>query len=154
MLHLHHENVIHRDLAARNILVGQNFEPKVADFGLSRSTDGGEGQTSSEVGPLKHMAPECLMARKYSFKLDVWAYGVTLWEIYKREDPYPLLRALEAAAQIAQTHDPLRLKPPAEMPSKMKKLFRRCQSTDPANRPTMDEIWDVIDDMQVLFLNE
>lgn len=72
------------------------------DFGLSRFASKGEGTTFSDVGPLKHMAPECLLSRSYSFKSDgrnlldfkslllfsqfcsVWAYGVTLFEIYER----------------------------------------------------------------------
>jgi len=144
MMHLHYENVIHRDLAARNILLGSNFSPKVSDFGLSRVADSkDERQTNSLVGPLKHMAPECLRSRKYSEKSDVWAFGVTLFEVYTRKDPYPGVSPIEVATGVAQNVNPLRLSVPEEplrMSAEMTQLYLSCFNTDPEARPTMQEI--------------
>ena len=56
MLHLHSEGVIHRDLAARNILLDENLNPKVSDFGMSRvALDNKTNKTEADVGPVKWM---------------------------------------------------------------------------------------------------
>jgi len=154
MLHLHCERIVHRDLAPRNILLTNERVPKISDFGLSRVTDSDQSQTKSDTGPLKHMAPECLLKMKYGFKSDVWAFGVTLWEIYERNDPYPNLSMIEVATQVAQTTDPLRLTAPKNMSSSMKKLFLSCIETLPENRPTFEQILLDIDTMENFFAKE
>jgi serine/threonine protein kinase len=89
VLHLHKEGIVHRDLAARNVLMTSGGQVKISDFGMSRKTQNSGGVTKTENGPLKWMAPECLYERKYSIKTDVWAFGVTLFEIVSRGEPYP-----------------------------------------------------------------
>lgn len=70
MLHLHKHNLIHRDLAARNILLKQQGEPKVSDFGMSRllQVDATAGKTYGNIGPVRWMAPESLKSGIYSVK--------------------------------------------------------------------------------------
>jgi len=80
MLHLHNENIIHRDLAARNILLTGALRAKVTDFGFSRQIESSDTQskTSSDVGPLKWMAPEALVNRTYSNKSDVYSFSINV----------------------------------------------------------------------------
>lgn len=64
---------LHRDLAARNVLVGEDYEMKIADFGLSRNlvqSDYYKKVTEGKL-PIKWMAPEALIDRKYTTKSDV-----------------------------------------------------------------------------------
>jgi len=70
---------------------------KRPDFGLSRRIQTVEGVTNSNTGPLKWMAPESLLYKKYSAKSDIWSYGITLWEIISRKEPYPELDNVQAA---------------------------------------------------------
>jgi len=76
MFHLHSEKIVHRDLASRNVLLTKSLIPKISDFGMSRVNLENEdaNKTSSNVGPLKWMAPECISENKYSNKSDVWAF--------------------------------------------------------------------------------
>ncbi|KRX94918.1 Discoidin domain-containing receptor 2 [Trichinella pseudospiralis] len=95
MQYLESLNLVHRDLATRNCLLGQDLTIKIADFGMARSLYQSdyyriEGRF---VLPIRWMAWECVLLGKFSSKTDVWAYGVTLWEIYTlaREQPFAKL---------------------------------------------------------------
>ena len=76
-------NFIHRDLATRNCLVGENFTVKVSDFGMSKNLyDSCYYRVHGQVMlPIRWMANECFYGR-FSEKSDVWAFGVTMWEIF------------------------------------------------------------------------
>jgi serine/threonine protein kinase len=68
MAHLHAQKIVHRDLAARNILLDNQLNAKISDFGLSRF--GGEDEeikTKSDVGPIKWMSPEAIKDKVYCF---------------------------------------------------------------------------------------
>lgn len=90
MRHLHLEYLVHRDIAARNILLSKDFEPKITDFGMSRVLESLESlnSTTSNLGPLRHMAPECLIHKQYGISSDVWSFGVLLYEILTASVPY------------------------------------------------------------------
>ena len=79
MAHLESKNIVHRDLAARNILIDNNRNLKVSDFGLSRVGDYYQGDFNVFAG--RWAAPEVIKHDRYSNKSDVWAFGVVLWEI-------------------------------------------------------------------------
>jgi serine/threonine protein kinase len=76
MCHLHKHNIVHRDLAARNILLTSEGDPKISDFGMSRFLQETEGQTASNFGPIRWMAPESIGQHKYSKQSDVWMFGI------------------------------------------------------------------------------
>ena len=92
MMYLASCNFIHRDLATRNCLVGNNHTVKVADFGLSRNLYDScyYRFQGSAMLPIRWMANECFYG-KFSEKTDVWAFGVTMWEIFTlcKSKPYP-----------------------------------------------------------------
>ena len=91
MKYLSSENFIHRDLATRNCLVGENLQVKIADFGMSRNLYQSHYYVlkGHAILPVRWMAKECFYG-KFSTKTDVWAFGVTMWEIFTlaKDIPY------------------------------------------------------------------
>ncbi|CAH3165726.1 unnamed protein product, partial [Porites evermanni] len=92
MEYLVSKGFVHRDLAARNILLGEDKAVKIADFGLLRHTNESELYEVTSVNnlPMKWMAPEALESGIFTFKTDVWSFGVVLWELATMGGtPYP-----------------------------------------------------------------
>ncbi|XP_072030119.1 tyrosine-protein kinase Mer-like [Amphiura filiformis] len=95
MEYLASKKFVHRDLAARNCMLDSQFTVKIADFGLTRSVCDAEYYQICKNGksckiPVKWVAIESLRDGKFTIASDVWAYGVTMWEIITRSQiPYP-----------------------------------------------------------------
>ncbi|KAL8100039.1 hypothetical protein AgCh_032338 [Apium graveolens] len=92
LAYLHHDCVppiVHRDIKANNILIGLEYEPYIADFGLAKLVDDGDFARSSNTvaGSYGYIAPEYGYMMKITEKSDVYSYGVVVLEVLTGKQP-------------------------------------------------------------------
>mmetsp|Transcript_34618 Transcript_34618/g.55333 ORF Transcript_34618/g.55333 Transcript_34618/m.55333 type:complete len:945 (+) Transcript_34618:428-3262(+) len=147
VLHNSRPQILHRDIKTSNLLVTRpQLTVKVCDFGLARVKL--ENQSvKSFVGTASWVAPEVIMSKKdgYSTKADVYSFGLVLWQIYARRQPYPNLHATQVLFQVARER--LRPEMPQNVPQPIEKLIRRCWHPDPNARPDFDEICEMLESL-------
>lgn len=137
MTYMHLHKIIHRDLKSPNILVTHNDVIKISDFGTSREWSD-KSTKMSFAGTVAWMAPEVIRNEPCSEKVDVWSYGVVLWELMTHEVPY---RNVDSSAVIwGVGSNSLHLPIPSSCPDGFKLLMNQCWSTNPRNRPTFRQI--------------
>ncbi|XP_076461702.1 mitogen-activated protein kinase kinase kinase 13-like [Babylonia areolata] len=137
MNYLHSHKIIHRDLKSPNVLVAKNDVVKISDFGTSREWN--EKSTKmSFAGTVSWMAPEVIRNEPCNEKVDIWSFGVVLWEIITKEVPY---KDVDSSAIIwGVGSNSLHLPVPDTCPEGFKLLMRQCWSAKPRNRPSFRQI--------------
>lgn len=131
---------VHRDLAARNCLVGNDLVVKIGDFGMSRDIHTSDYyKLSKETAlPIRWLAPEALNYGKFSFKSDVYAYGVLLWEIFTFAlQPYYGYSNKEVIHFIQKG---IHLGQPRDCPDFVYAIMKDCWHEDPKKRLEFSEI--------------
>ncbi|XFG04806.1 PREDICTED: tyrosine-protein kinase Mer [Capra hircus] len=136
MEYLSNRNFLHRDLAARNCMLRDDMTVCVADFGLSKKIYSGDYYRQGRIAkmPVKWIAIESLADRVYTSKSDVWAFGVTMWEIATRGmTPYPGVQNHEIYDYLLHGH---RLKQPEDCLDELYEIMHSCWRAEPLDRPT------------------
>ena len=79
---IHSKEIIHRDLNPNNIFMHEDYNIKIGDFGISKHCD----NTKTNVGTQYYKAPEILLGKVYNNKIDIWALGCILYELFTLEN--------------------------------------------------------------------
>jgi tetratricopeptide (TPR) repeat protein len=145
----HAAGIIHRDIKPENVMVRGDGYTKVLDFGLARVHESGtttETHSGTETNPLAlvgtmaYMSPEQARGAPAGAPSDVFALGVTLYELLARRRPWvaPTMPAVLAAILLEDAMPLSRLNP--SVPSGLENLVHRMIAKDPALRPTASEV--------------
>ncbi|XP_037097775.1 tyrosine-protein kinase receptor TYRO3 isoform X2 [Syngnathus acus] len=151
MEYLSGHNIIHRDLAARNCMLDENMVVCVADFGLSKKIYSGDYYRQGSVSklPVKWIALESLADNVYTTQSDVWAFGVTMWEVMTRgQTPYPGVENSEIYEYLIRGE---RLKKPAECRQDIYDVMHSCWSPVPKCRPTFQRLVVLLEELRLSF---
>ncbi|KAF5288232.1 hypothetical protein FQA39_LY04000 [Lamprigera yunnana] len=133
MQYLHAHKIIHRDLKSPNVLIGDGEIIKISDFGTSRTWN--EVSTKmSFAGTVAWMAPEAIQELACSEKIDIWSFGVVLWELLTCETPYKDME--QSAIMYMVGTGKLRPPVPSTCPEGIKLIMQMCWKFNPKDRPS------------------
>ncbi|CAM9499846.1 unnamed protein product [Chrysoparadoxa australica] len=143
MKYLHRRvNLIQRDLKSKNIMVDDNFNGKICDFGLSRHYQ--ENPANSKLmtfcGTPYWTAPEIIRQESYTEKADVYSFAIVMWEVFSGKEPYGGVNGMEVAYAAAE--DGLRPIIPDTVPEGYADLMRKCWADDQHARPGFTQVLD------------
>eukprot|EP01088_Endostelium_zonatum_P020602 TRINITY_DN7677_c0_g1_i1.p1 TRINITY_DN7677_c0_g1~~TRINITY_DN7677_c0_g1_i1.p1 ORF type:complete len:377 (-),score=59.44 TRINITY_DN7677_c0_g1_i1:155-1285(-) len=139
--------VFHRDLKSHNLLVDEHWKVKVCDFGLSRIVEESLTGTMTSCGTPCWTAPEILRNERYTEKADVYSYGIVLWEMSTREDPYKGMPPFQVVFAVGTQK--IRPKLPLSAPSFLVKLITECWDEDAMARPSFEEVIEKLEKWKV-----
>ncbi len=137
---LHQKSIVHRDLKPQNILLvndGSKLIAKISDFGISRNMEANTNSASMTIGTIEYMAPEQFSPAKYgingkiSTNVDLWSFGIMLYELLATEPPFGQRSGNTTAEQIMNSILS------AELPQKLnsieepfKTVIKKCLVSD------------------------
>ncbi|KAF9611014.1 hypothetical protein IFM89_026320 [Coptis chinensis] len=142
MQYLHSQGVIHRDLKSNNLLLNDEMRVKVADFGTScletqcRASKG-------NMGTYRWMAPEMIKEKPYTRKVDVYSFGIVLWELTTALLPFQGMTPVQAAFAVAEKNERPPL--PDNCQPALGSLIKHCWAANPSKRPDFTDIVSILE---------
>ncbi|KAM6055526.1 serine/threonine-protein kinase 10 [Theristicus caerulescens] len=142
--YLHSKKIIHRDLKAGNVLLTQDGDIKLADFGVSAKNMKTLQKRDSFIGTPYWMAPEVVMCETmkdtpYDYKADIWSLGITLIEMAQIEPPHHELNPMRVLLKIAKS-DPPTLSCPSKWSLEFRDFLKTALDKNPETRPSAAQL--------------
>lgn len=132
----HAQHVIHRDIKPENLLLSDEGELLLADFGWSSSNVTNNNRRETLCGTLDYLSPEMIRGEKYNESVDIWALGIIMFELLVGKPPFEAPGQDETIHRI--TDGPLPVPPNLSIAAK--DLLLRILQKDPTKRLTLQKI--------------
>jgi len=138
LAYAHRNNVVHRDIKPANILIGENGDVKVADFGIARALDAhhdaGLTQDGAVMGTATYFSPEQAKGEGLDLRSDLYSLGVVLYELLVGKPPFTGENALATAyMQVNEAPKSIRSQVPTT-PAEIEVVVSKCIAKDPGLR--------------------
>ncbi|KAE8816658.1 Serine/threonine-protein kinase CTR1 [Hordeum vulgare] len=147
-LHTSVPTIVHRDLKSPNLLVDNNWNVKVCDFGLSRLKHSTFLSSKSTAGTPEWMAPEVLRNEQSNEKCDVYSFGVILWELATLRMPWGGMNPMQVVGAVG--FQDRRLDIPKEIDPLVARIIWECWQKDPNLRPSFAQLTTALKTVQRL----
>ncbi|XP_051556132.1 traf2 and NCK-interacting protein kinase-like isoform X2 [Myxocyprinus asiaticus] len=143
LTHLHHHKVIHRDIKGQNVLLTENAEVKLVDFGVSAQLDRTVSRRNTFIGTPYWMAPEVIACDEnpeatYDYKSDLWSLGITAIEMAEGAPPLCDMHPMRALFLIPRNPAP-RLKS-KKWSKKFQSFIESCLVKNHNQRPSTEQL--------------
>ncbi|KAL0279116.1 UNVERIFIED_CONTAM: hypothetical protein PYX00_000736 [Menopon gallinae] len=139
LIFLHNNHCMHRDVKGHNILLTENGEVRLVDFGVASHLTGTMGRRNTSVGTPYWMAPEVIACEQqldawYDVRCDVWSLGITAIELAEGDPPLSELHPMRALFQIPRNPPPT-LTHPEDWSKEFNHFISECLVKDLESRP-------------------
>jgi len=131
----HGRGLVHRDVKPQNVLLNDDGQAKVTDFGIARSLDvGGVTQTGTVLGTSDYIAPEQARGQKVDPKTDIYSLGAVLYELLTGEVPFAGDNFVAVAMRHVTEPAPSVLAHRPDCPLRLDLAIQRAMAKDPPDR--------------------
>jgi serine/threonine-protein kinase len=138
MQYAHQHGVIHRDLKPANVLLTQDGQPKITDFGLAKRLESDSSQTKSGtlMGTPSYMAPEQARGEVHDVGplADVYSLGAMLYELLTGQPPFLAATAMETIMQVTRDEPKAPSRLIEKVPRDLETICLKCLQKEPAQR--------------------
>ena len=135
LFYAHQHNIIHRDIKPQNIYVMPDGTIKLGDFGIAQ-TEGENNQANNTeiVGSVHYLAPEITRGRPASAQSDIYAAGVTFFELLTGHVPFSKSKAIDIAVAHVNEKFPSIKKYLPNCPKEVERIILKCVKKNPKER--------------------
>ena len=135
--YLHKEKkIVHRDVKAENVLIDDNYNIRLVDFGLSRNFENEEETFTSQCGSYQYISPEMIAGEKYTCECDIWSMGVLLYIMVCGIYPFEG-ETMQKTMELVLSQEP---EYPTYLSTCLVDLLRSMLCKDPTKRIKIDDI--------------